>query len=108
MDKQTFVVPTHPYYPLDAHIPDYAANVSSLTELSVQFATLLALTIATALWLATRCNPNLPAGDQFIIGWYTLCPFSLPPPVYNGLLTDLAIQGGTLHCFFEGMYGKVP
>lgn len=76
MAQQTFAVPTHPYYPLNARIPDYVPNINTITQLSVQFASLLALTIFTALWLATRWNPRLTKGDQVITGWYVLCKFT--------------------------------
>lgn len=76
MDEQTFAVPIHPYYPWNAHIPDYVANTNSVAELLVRFAGLLILSIFTALWLATRCNPPMTAGDKAITGWYILCQCS--------------------------------
>lgn len=78
MDEQTFILPTHPYYPPNAHIPDYVANVSSVAELLVRFGTLLALSILPPLWLASRWNPRLTTSDQAITAWFILCEFSLP------------------------------
>lgn len=73
MNEQTFAVSTHPYYPLNAHIPDYSANVSSVDELLLRFGSLLSLSIFTALWLASKWNPKLTTGDRLVAGWYVLC-----------------------------------
>lgn len=70
---QLFVVAPHPYYPQDAHIPGYAPNTSSLNELLVRFASLLSITILTALVLASRLNPKLSVTEKFIVGWFVLC-----------------------------------
>lgn len=86
MNEQSFAIPTHPYYPLNAHIPDYLVNVSSTAELLVRFGSLLSLGIFTTLWLATRWNPRLTTGDKLIIGWFVLCKWTdqqtTPPPSY--------------------------
>lgn len=77
---QTFSVPGHPYFPPDADIPHYIPNASSLNELLVRFASLLSITIFTALWLATRFNSRLTRGDKFVLGWFVLCEsFALFP-----------------------------
>ncbi|KAH8782701.1 Emopamil binding protein-domain-containing protein [Diaporthe sp. PMI_573] len=81
---QTFSAPAHPYFPLDADIPHYIPNASSVHELLARFASLLSITIFTALWLATRFNSQLRTSDKFIFGWFILC--------------------GSLHCFFEGYF----
>lgn len=81
---QTFSVPGHPYFPPDADIPHYIPNASPVQELLVRFASLLGITIFTALWLATRFNPHMRSSDKFVLGWFILC--------------------GSLHCFFEGYF----
>ncbi|KAF3770513.1 Emopamil-binding protein [Cryphonectria parasitica EP155] len=81
---QVFGIPPHPYYPQDAHIPNYVPNTSSLIELLVRLASLLSITVFTALWLATRFNPRLSLVDKTVFGWFVLC--------------------GSLHCFFEGYF----
>lgn len=108
MAHQTFSIPTHPYYPQDAYIPDYVPNTSSLVELMIQFGSLLAITIFTALWFATKLNPRLTLVDKFVLGWFTLCKyiffFLLPVlPLKSWYFTDPS-PGGSLHCFFEGTY----
>lgn len=70
---QIFSVPGHPYFPPDADIPHYIPNASSLDELLVRFASLLSITILTALWLATRFTSQLTRGDKFVLGWFVLC-----------------------------------
>lgn len=70
---QTFSVPAHPYFPPDAEIPHYIPNASSVHELLVRFASLLCITIFTALWLATRLNPHMRSSDKLILGWSVLC-----------------------------------
>lgn len=72
---QTFSVPGHPYFPPDADIPHYIPSASSLNELLVRFASLLSITIFTALWLAARFNPQLRPSDKFVFGWFVLCEF---------------------------------
>lgn len=78
---QTFSVPGHPYFPPDADIPHYIPNASSLNELIVRFASLLSITIFTALWLATRFNSQLTRGDKFVLGWFVLCESFVQFPV---------------------------
>lgn len=70
---QTFSVPTHPYYPQDADIPDYVPNSGSVVELMLRFGSLLSITILTALWIATRFNPKLVLSDKLVLGWFVLC-----------------------------------
>lgn len=70
---QTFSVPGHPYFPPDADIPHYIPNASPVQELLVRFASLLGITIFTALWLATRFNPHMRSSDKFVLGWFILC-----------------------------------
>lgn len=74
---QTFSVPAHPYFPPDADVPHYIPNASSLNELLVRFASLLSITIFTALWLATRFNPHMRPSDKSIFGWFILCESSI-------------------------------
>lgn len=70
---QTFSVPAHPYFPPDADVLHYIPNASSLNELLARFASLLSITIFTALWLATRCNAHMRPSEKFILGWFVLC-----------------------------------
>lgn len=75
---QTFSVPGHPYFPPDADIPHYIPNASSVQELLVRFASLLGITIFTALWLATRFNPQMRLSEKFVFGWFILCKSFVP------------------------------
>lgn len=82
---QTFSVPSHPYYPLDADIADYVPNAGSVVELMVRFGSLLGITIFTALWVATQHNPKLRLSDKLIFGWFVLCESACvfaPRPVW--------------------------
>ncbi|ROV95054.1 hypothetical protein VPNG_09478 [Cytospora leucostoma] len=65
---QTNSVQAHSYYPRDAYIPDYVANVSSVPQLMASFGGLLGITISTALWVATRFNPRLGLTDKLVFG----------------------------------------
>lgn len=99
---QTFSVPAHPYFPPDAEIPHYIPNATSVHELLVRFASLLCITIFTALWLATRFNSQMRSSDKFIFGWFVLCK-SIDSLFVLGLDPSAnENEGGSLHCFFEG------
>ncbi|KAK7726520.1 hypothetical protein SLS63_007681 [Diaporthe eres] len=54
------------------NVPHYIPNASSLNELLVRFASLLSITIFTALWLATRFNANMRPSDKLIFGYFVL------------------------------------
>ncbi|KAL4917792.1 Emopamil-binding protein [Aspergillus aurantiobrunneus] len=75
---------SHPYYPLDARINDYAPNETSvlglLSTTSVAATGLLGATLMLSIWV----RPNLRKADRIAILWFVL--------------------SGTLHCFFEGYF----
>ncbi|KAI9372406.1 Emopamil-binding protein [Aspergillus egyptiacus] len=77
-------VRTHPYYPLDARVNDYAPNVTSvpglLSTASVGTTALLGATLMLSSWL----RPSLRKADRIAILWFVL--------------------SGILHCFFEGYF----
>ncbi|BCS26251.1 EXPERA domain-containing protein [Aspergillus puulaauensis] len=75
---------SHPYYPVDARINDYAPNETSvlglLSTASVGATALLGATLLLSIW----ARPNLRKADRIAILWFVL--------------------SGTLHCFFEGYF----
>lgn len=74
----------HPYFPLDAQIPGYAANEWSVPALlGVFFGVCTALFTATY-FLAKRIQPTLRSGELLTIMWFVL--------------------SGAIHLFFEGYY----
>lgn len=70
---QAFVVAPHPYYPETAYIADYVPNTTSLTELVVQAAVILIITMVTAGGLAKWFNPRLTVADTLVLDWFVLC-----------------------------------
>lgn len=70
---QAFAYGSHPYDPQNAHIPGYAPNTSSLSELLVRSGGILSVSIITAVWLATRFNPRLSLADKSVLSWFLLC-----------------------------------
>lgn len=70
---QAYVVTPHPYYPENVYIADYVPNTSSLTELLVQAASILIITIVTAGGLAKWFNPRLTVADSLVLNWFVLC-----------------------------------
>lgn len=75
---QAFVVAPHPYYPEDAYIAGYVPNTSPLTELIVQAASILIVTIVTAGGLAKWLNPRLNSADSLVLCWFVLCECRAP------------------------------
>lgn len=75
---EAFVVAPHPYYPEDVHIAGYVPNTSSLTELVVQAASILVVTIFTAGGLAKWFNPRLTVADSLVLNWFVLCECPAP------------------------------
>ncbi|KAL4871296.1 hypothetical protein BDV12DRAFT_33638 [Aspergillus spectabilis] len=75
---------SHPYYPLDAQINDYAPNKTSVLGLmltaSLGAAAILGATFILSIW----ARPNSRKADRIAILWFVL--------------------SGTLHCFFEGYF----
>ncbi|KAL3463252.1 Emopamil-binding protein [Aspergillus heterothallicus] len=75
---------SHPYYPLDARIHNYAPNnasiLSLLTTASVGVTVLLGATFLLSTWV----RPQLSIANRIAILWFVL--------------------SGTLHCFFEGYF----
>ena len=101
---KTFSVRGYLYFPPDADIPHYIPNASSLNELLVRFASLLSITIFTALWLAARFNPQLRPYDKFVLGWFVLCEYFIKLIVLGFYPhANTGNKGGSLHCFFEGI-----
>ncbi|KAL2798704.1 Emopamil-binding protein [Aspergillus keveii] len=75
---------SHPYYPLDARINNYAPNdasvLSLITTASVGVTALLGVTFFLSKWI----RPTLSIASRIAILWFVL--------------------SGTLHCFFEGYF----
>lgn len=71
---------SHPYYPLDAHIKDYAPNENSiqrlLTTSSIASSVILGGTLAWVSFL----RPSLSKADRFAILWFALCKIPASDP----------------------------
>ncbi|PSR83642.1 Emopamil binding protein-domain-containing protein [Coniella lustricola] len=76
--------PSHPYFPRDAAIPNYAPNISTTNELLVRFAAVWGCGLLASLVLLGRVCPRLSRSDKAVFLWFILC--------------------GSLHCFFEGYF----
>ncbi|KAF2770905.1 Emopamil-binding protein [Teratosphaeria nubilosa] len=74
----------HPYYPLNAEIPSYAANEWSVPALLSVFFGACTLLFTSTYFLAKRTNPHLKTGELLTIMWFVL--------------------SGAIHIFFEGYY----
>ena len=64
----------HPYYPLDAQIPGYSPNESSLLAILATAAAASAALLGTTL-AVSFIRPNLSKPDRFAILWFVLCMF---------------------------------
>ena len=66
----------HPYYPLDAHLPGFLANDSSLQELLFIAVPGCTILLAASLMIARIFNPELKTAEQLTVLWFVLCPSS--------------------------------
>ncbi|KAF4286195.1 hypothetical protein KXW98_006630 [Aspergillus fumigatus] len=77
-------VSSHPYYPLDAHVKDYAPNATSILRLLATSSIAASVLLGGTLALVSFLRPRLSKADRFAILWFVL--------------------SGTIHCFFEGYF----
>ncbi|PKX93819.1 uncharacterized protein P174DRAFT_512079 [Aspergillus novofumigatus IBT 16806] len=77
-------VSSHPYYPLDAHIKEYAPNETSIQRLLTTSSIAASVILGGTLTWASFMRPSLSKADRFAILWFVL--------------------SGTIHCFFEGYF----
>lgn len=82
--KMASTIVNHPYYPLDASIPSYAANEWSVPALLSVFFSACALLFSTTYFVAKRINSSLTKGELTAIMWFVL--------------------SGAIHMLFEGYY----
>ncbi len=66
--------PSHPYFPQDAIIPGYAPNTTPLPVILGAFNLLVGASVVGSVALAKWSNPSLKRADQFVVGWFALCP----------------------------------
>jgi cholestenol delta-isomerase len=68
---------SHPYFPRDAPIQNYAPNVASLPVILVGFGALISVFVHRVVVVARRCNPELKKGygDQLVVAWFALCSY---------------------------------
>lgn len=76
--------PLHNYYPLDATIAHYAANINSVPYLLGIFFSACAALFTATYFVTTALNPSLTRAQHATIMWFVL--------------------SGTIHIFFEGFY----
>ncbi|WQF75478.1 Putative emopamil-binding protein [Colletotrichum destructivum] len=75
---------SHPYYPVNAALPHYAANETPLVTLLVTFAATIASVVIVTVVAARRTHTKMAFLDQLSVAWFALCGF--------------------LHCVFEGYF----
>lgn len=91
----------HPYYPVDAQIPGYSPNGTSLLTLLASGAAASAALLGVTLVGISLTRPNLRKADRVAILWFVLCMKDLAS---HDLKLCSSIIAGTLHCFFEGYF----
>lgn len=100
--------PGHPYFPLDAVIPDYLPNTTGVFELIATFGAIVSAIIGLAVWQTTRTRKPVRPIDQFAVGWFALCKSSQTRQTLDKIRKNLLIGvcsltlGGFLHVAFEG------
>ncbi|KAB5570286.1 cholestenol delta-isomerase-like protein [Coniochaeta sp. 2T2.1] len=74
----------HPYFPQDAAIPHYEANMASLAVILRGFVSLIVVFVTSGLYVGRTINPGLRMSEMAAMAWFLLCFF--------------------LHAFFEGYF----
>lgn len=92
---------SHPYYPVDAQIPWYSPNESSLLTILVAAGATSAALLGTTLAGIRISRPGLSKADQIAVLWFVLCTAFYFHPEKTRLMDSIA---GSLHCFFEGYF----
>lgn len=93
----------HPYYPIDAEIPGYSANESSLVTILGTAAAGSAVLLGTMLAGISFARPSLSKADRTALLWFMLCMCGFYANFAMGA-TKLTAKAGSLHCFFEGYF----
>ncbi|KAL2753519.1 hypothetical protein ACRALDRAFT_1036118 [Sodiomyces alcalophilus JCM 7366] len=73
MADQPSAIPSHPYYPLGLHLPDYVPNTLGTVSILAIFSSTLAAILLPMLVLIRRYNPKLPRTEVAIALWFILC-----------------------------------
>ena len=63
----------HPYYPVEAIVPNYTANNLPRSSLLATAVTSCAVLVGTTVLAAKRLNPKLNLQDLAIITWFVIC-----------------------------------
>lgn len=71
--------PSHPYYPLDADIADYAPNETPVLELLLFAGGAVFVLLAVAFAITSYVRPTLPMENRIAILWFVLCTAPHPP-----------------------------
>jgi cholestenol Delta-isomerase len=79
----TAKTPLHPFWPLNAALPQYAANTLSSRALVASFVVGASAILGVTLSLIQQSRRTLSKTEIFMALWFTLC--------------------GCIHLFFEGM-----
>ncbi|KAF8858405.1 EBDP4, emopamil-binding protein [Acephala macrosclerotiorum] len=66
---------THPYYPLNVHIPSYLANDTDPLTLVSFFAASCVAIFTTTFLVVKNARPSLPTPDFWTIIWFIMCGF---------------------------------
>lgn len=74
----------HPFFPIDAYVPDYVATSTPTAILLTIFFGTVAAILALSKVSLTHFNRNLSNSDLWTTSWFILCGF--------------------IHTFFEGVY----
>jgi hypothetical protein len=64
---------SHPYFPQDAVISNYAPNTASLGAILREFVGLIVVFVASGLYVGKRISPSLRTRELMAMAWFLLC-----------------------------------
>lgn len=89
------VLPSHPFYPIDANIVGYLANELSVLKLLAVFGSGCVVILGLTLALVMRQNPSLPSREKATILWFVLCKFK--PSGARGAIAHAMLNRSRYH-----------
>ena len=94
----------HPYYPVDALIPNFVANNDPISVTALQFIIGLNSILGLVGVLVRYIRPTISRRDLLTVFWFSLCTLQLIIPQFYSVLLPNIVVAGTLHCIFEGYF----
>ncbi|KAM0349387.1 hypothetical protein ACHAPU_003796 [Fusarium lateritium] len=83
----------HPYFPSDAVIPGYVANVTGVVELIASFGAVVGAVVGAAIVFTKNTQRSIRPIDRFAVAWFALCPVPLSAQLIWGPLSLLTVVG---------------